>query len=128
MYISNIPFPSPNNTLPASLPRNSHILGIQPWKNQGLLLPLVPNKAILCYICSWSHRVVYANSLNGSLIPGNPGWLVLMFLWGLKAPRESSILSLTSPMGTLVSVQWLDTSIRLCICHALAEILRKQLY
>jgi len=29
--------------------------GVQPWQDQRLLLPLVPNKAILCYICSWSH-------------------------------------------------------------------------
>jgi hypothetical protein len=31
-------------------------------------------------------------------------------------------------LGTLCSVQWLAVSICLCICQALAEPLRKQLY
>jgi len=44
---------------------------------------------------------------------------------GFPAP---SILSLTPPMGTPCSVRWLAASIHLCICHALAEPLRRQLY
>ena len=40
--------------------------GIEPSQEQGPLLPLVTNKAILCYIYGWSH--VY--SLVGGLISG----------------------------------------------------------
>ena len=62
--------------------------GIKPPQNQGLLLPLMPDKAILCYICSWSHRSLYVYSLVGGLVPGSAGgsgWLILLFfLWGCK--------------------------------------------
>jgi hypothetical protein len=40
---------------------------IKPSQDQGPLLPLIHDKAILCYICSWSH--VY--SLVGGLVPGS---------------------------------------------------------
>jgi hypothetical protein len=41
--------------------------GIKPSQDQGSLLPLMPNKAILC------------------LVPGSSGWLILLFfLWGCK--------------------------------------------
>jgi hypothetical protein len=50
--------------------------------------PLMPDKAILCYICSWSHRSLHVYSLVG-LIPrssGESGWLILLFfLWGSKS-------------------------------------------
>ena len=29
--------------------------GIEPLQDQGSLLPLMSDKAILCYICNWSH-------------------------------------------------------------------------
>lgn len=32
--------------------------GVQLWQDQELLLPLVPDKVILCYICSGSHGSV----------------------------------------------------------------------
>jgi len=55
-------------------------------------------------------------------------WLVgIVVLMGLQTPSAPSILSLT-PMGIRFSVQWLAASIHLCICHALAEPLRRQLY
>jgi hypothetical protein len=47
---------------------------------------------------------------------------------GLQTPLAPLILSLTPPLGTLCSVQWLAESICLCICQALAEPLRKQLH
>ena len=37
--------------------------GIKPSQDQGPLLPLLPNKAILCYICSWSHGSLHVYSL-----------------------------------------------------------------
>jgi len=56
-------------------------------------------------------------------------WLVaIIVLMGLQTPSALSILSLTPPMGTLFSVQWLVVSVHFCICHALAEPLRRQLY
>ena len=47
---------------------------------------------------------------------------------GLQTPSAPWVLSLVSPLGTLCSVQWLAESIHLCICQALAEPLRRQLY
>jgi hypothetical protein len=86
----------------------------------------MPDKAILCYICSWSH--VY--SLVGGLIPGRSGgkggvyWLVdiVVLPMGLQIPSASSVLSLTPlllpahlvpPTPTPHSVQWLAANIQL---------------
>jgi len=78
-------FPSPPIPSYQRHPPRSPTLGVQPWQDQGLLLPLVPNKAILCYICSWSHESVHVYSLGSGLVPGNSGWLALLFLWGCKS-------------------------------------------
>ena len=56
--------------------------GIKPSQNQGPLLPLMPDNAILCYIYSWSHGLLHVYSLVGSLVPGSSeesGWLILFF-------------------------------------------------
>ena len=57
-------------------------------------------------------------------------WLVdiVVLPMGLQTPSAPSVLSLTPPLGTLCSVQWLAVSIHLCICQPLAEPLRRQLY
>ena len=57
-------------------------------------------------------------------------WLVdiVVLPIGLQTPSARSVLSLTPPLGALRSVQWLAASIRLCICQALAEPFRRQLY
>ena len=56
-------------------------------------------------------------------------WLVHIVLpMGLQAPSAPSVLSLAPPLGTLSSVQWLDESMHLWFCQALAEPLRRQLY
>jgi hypothetical protein len=47
--------------------------GIYPSQDQGPLLPLTPNKAILCYICNWSHGSLHVYSLVGGLGPGSSG-------------------------------------------------------
>ena len=36
-------------------------------------LPLMPDKAILCYICSWSHGSFHVFSLVGGLVPVSSG-------------------------------------------------------
>jgi len=46
----------------------------------------------------------------------------------LQTPSALSVLSLTPPLGSPCSVQWLAVSIPLCICQAPSEPLRRQLY
>jgi hypothetical protein len=50
--------------------------GIESSKDQGPSLLLMPNKAILCYICSWSYGSLHMYFLVGDLVPGNSGGLV----------------------------------------------------
>ena len=47
---------------------------------------------------------------------------------GLQTPSAPWILSLPPSLGTLCSVQWMTVNIHFCICQALAEPLRRQLY
>ena len=47
---------------------------------------------------------------------------------GLQTTSVLSVLSLTPPLETPFSVQWLAASINLCICQALEEPLRKIMY
>ena len=89
IYISNvIPFPAfpsenplshplcfyegvPPPTHPLSIPSSGIPLhwGIEPSKDLGPLLPLMSDKAILCYICGWSHVSLLVYSLVGGLVP-----------------------------------------------------------
>jgi hypothetical protein len=46
--------PKPTHPLPPPCPIISLHWGIYPPQNKGPLLPLMSDKAILCYICSWS--------------------------------------------------------------------------
>jgi len=56
-------------------------------------------------------------------------WFVTpVVLPGLQGTSAPLILSLSSPKGTLFSVQWLAASISLGVCHDLGEPLRGQLY
>ena len=61
---------------------------IEPSWHQGLLLPLMSNKAILCYICSWSHGSLHVYAFVSGLFPestGGTGRFILLFLlWGCK--------------------------------------------
>lgn len=56
------------------------------------------NKAILCYICSWSPGSVHVQSFSSGLVPRNSGWLALLFLWGCKL-LDSFSTSFNSPQG-----------------------------
>jgi hypothetical protein len=88
----------------------------------------MPDKAVPCYICSWSH--VYP--LVGGLVPGNSGgvWLVSIVVlpMGLQTPSAPLVHSLTPPLRTSCSVQWLIVSFHLFICKDLAGLLRRQPY
>jgi hypothetical protein len=63
--------------------------GIKPPLDQGPPFLLMPEKAVLCDMCSWSHGSLQVYSLVGGLVPGNSGgacWLILLFfLWGCKS-------------------------------------------
>lgn len=107
VYISNIlPFPSfplfhsPSSCLYEDAPPPTHPLrppcpgiplhwGKKPSQDQGLILPFVSNKAILCYICGWSRRSLHVYSLVGGLVPrrseGRGVWLtnIIVFLMEL---------------------------------------------
>ena len=66
-----------------------HLHGsIEPSLDQGPLLPLMTNKAILCYICSWSPVSLHIYSSVGAFVPESSvgtGWFILLFfLWGCK--------------------------------------------
>jgi hypothetical protein len=81
----------------------------------SLLLPLMHDKAILCY---WK--------LEPCVLWGI--WLVdiVVSCYGVTNPSTPSVLSLTPLLGTLCSIQWLAASIHLCICKVLAGPLRSQ--
>ena len=52
--------------LPTHQPHHSSIplhWGIKPPQYQGPPFPLIPDKAILCYICSWSHASLHVYML-----------------------------------------------------------------
>ena len=105
---------------------------IKSSQDQGLSLPLRPDKAILSYICSWSHESLHVYSLVGGLVLGTSGrsgcLILLFFLWGLKTSSAPPVLPLTPPLGFPCSVWWLAASIHICICKALAEPHRRYPY
>ena len=57
-------------------------------------------------------------------------WLgdIVVLPMELQTPSAPSVLSLTPPLRILCSVPWLAASIHFCICQALPEPLRRQLY
>jgi hypothetical protein len=57
-------------------------------------------------------------------------WLIHITVspMGLQNLSVPWVLSLAPSLGTLCSVQWITVSIHFCICQALAEPLRRQLY
>jgi hypothetical protein len=101
-------------------------------QNPGHLLTWMPDKAILCYICSCSYGPLHVYSLVGGLVPGSSGggvWLVdivVLPMW-LQTTSALSDLPLTPPLGSLSLVQGLAASIHICIAQALVEPLRGQL-
>jgi hypothetical protein len=77
--------PPPTHPLPPPHPGIPLYWGIEPLQDQGPLLPLMPDKAIFCYIHGWSHGSLHVYSMVGGLVPwssGMSGWL--FFLWGFK--------------------------------------------
>jgi hypothetical protein len=62
--------------LPPSHPSITLCWVIEPLQEQGPPLPLTPDKAILYYICIWSHGSLHEYSLVGGLVPKSFGGLV----------------------------------------------------
>jgi hypothetical protein len=92
-------------------------VSIEPSEDQGPLLPLMSDKAILCYMCSSSHVSLHVYFLVGGLVLESyvgSGWFGIFVLpIGLNIPSATSVLSLTPSWGTPCSVQWLAESIHL---------------
>ena len=104
---------------------------MEPSQDQGPLLSLMPDKAILCYVGRWSLGSFHVYSLDGGLVlvsSGGSGWLILLFFLWVVNPFSSLSLVSSFFIRNPSSVQWLAASIHLCICQALAEPLRRQLY
>ena len=137
VYISNdIPLPGFPSTTPFPLclqedtPLPTHLLSphcpsiplhwsIKPPQDQGAPPPLMLDKAILCYICSWNYGSLHVYSLVGGLVPGSSGrWEVqlvdIVLLMGLQTPSAPPVLPLALLLGSLDSGRWLAVSI--CIC------------
>jgi hypothetical protein len=57
-------------------------------QDQRPFFALMPDKAILWYICSWNQKSLHVYSVVDGLVPGSSegsGWLILLFfLWGCK--------------------------------------------
>jgi hypothetical protein len=74
---------SPINPLPLPGPGIPLHSSTKPLQDQGPLLPWMTDKAILCYICGWSHGSLHVFSLVGGLVSGSSGgtgWFILLFL------------------------------------------------
>jgi hypothetical protein len=79
-------------TIPLSPPWHSPTPGQQTFHDQGPLLPLMSNRAILWYICSWTHEMLHKYSLVGGLVPESSkesGWLILLFFLWVANPFSS---------------------------------------
>jgi hypothetical protein len=126
IYISNvIPFPCIPSRIPypivllpdpmrvlTYLPTHSHLPALAfPSQKQGPFLPLMSNKAILCYICSRNHGSLIVYTLVSGLVPAS-SWesgllLLLFFLWVANhfssfSPFSNSFIGdpVISPMGS----------------------------
>ena len=82
------PIPTPPCSLTHPLPLPCPGIQIHPSQDQGRLFSLMSNKAIFCYICTWSHESLHGCSFVGGLVPGSSGitgWFILLFLlWDCK--------------------------------------------
>jgi hypothetical protein len=61
----------PSHPLPGLCPGIPLPWRFEPSQDQGPLLPLMPDKAILCYICRWSCVPFSLYTLVRGLVPGN---------------------------------------------------------
>jgi hypothetical protein len=120
-----------NSPTPASLSWHSPTLGHRAFTGPRASPLIDVPQGHLCYIYRGRLESLYVYSLVGGLVPGSSGryWLVhIVPPMGLQTPSAPWVLPLAPPLGTLYSVQWMAMSIYFCICQALTEPLRRQLY
>jgi hypothetical protein len=106
-FLSHPPFscfyevipPPTHPPTPASLPSHSITLGHRAFIDQGSLLPLMPNKAILYYIYGWSHGSLNVYSFVGGLDPGSSGSWYCCSSYGVANPFSSFSPSSNSYTG-----------------------------
>jgi hypothetical protein len=89
--------------------------GFEPSQDQAPSPPLMPDKAILCFKCSWSHGSLRAYFLVGGLVPGSSErvWLVdiVVLPIGLQSPSAPSVLPQLLHWGLCAqSNGWLQAS------------------
>jgi len=117
---------------PTSMPCITLYSGNEHSQDQGIFLLLLLDNSILCYICDWSHGSLHVYSLVGGLVLGSSSgiWLVdiVVLTMGLQTPSAPSVFSLTPPLGSPCSIQWLAASILIYISKSLAEPLRGHPY
>jgi hypothetical protein len=84
----------PIHPLPPHHPSIPLHWGIEPSQDQGPPSPLTPDKAILCYICCWSHESVHIYSRwwfsTWKYSVGYGCLMFLFFLWGCKPLQRFS--------------------------------------
>jgi len=91
-----------------------HICGTANWKSQTVL---------------FNDSIVDTVSMHITKKPQTHIWVDTVVLpKGLQSPSAPTVHSLAPLLGSPCSVQWLAVSIHICICQALAESLRRQLY
>ena len=79
-----------------TLPHPASILllqGIKPPQDKASPLPLMPDEAVLCYICNRSHGLAHVYSFVGGLLPGGSersSSLILLFF--LQSPWKLPVL------------------------------------
>jgi hypothetical protein len=141
---SNLPFHPPPLCLSDGAPPPTHTLlphpfsislhwGIKCPYDQGPPLPWMPDKAIVCYICIWSHGFLLISFLVRGFVPwisSESGYLIFFFFLpiGLQCPSTPSVLPLTLPLRYPGLIRWLAMHICICISHVLAEPLWEHLY
>jgi hypothetical protein len=94
--------PPPHPPTPALSSWNS----FKPSQYKGHLLFSMSNKAILCYICGWSHLSSHVYSSVDDLVLGTSGlsgWLILFFVWVANTFRKISHFSNTLTGDHLLS-------------------------
>jgi hypothetical protein len=105
------PFPLPCLCIPLNW-------GIEPSQDKGLLLSLMPDKAILCFICSSSHGSLHVYSFVGGLVPESSGGCGCQ-TWGNKGVGETHILPehgrlLRNPMELPQDGHWASQATEPC--------------
>jgi len=133
-----IPFPSPSSIRLFPPSPTTPLIASPLWNSPTLGDPaLEEQKGFSSHWCPKGHLLLHMQLelwvcpcvLFGWWFSPWELWLVgIVVLMELQPPSAPSILFLIPPMWTLFSVQWSAASIRLCICHALAEPFKRQLY